>query len=334
MIKKLLLYVVSALAFLPFTTGCEQANIYTEVDFNVTLDPSNTYYAGEPVKFNISGNPDNLLFYSGEIGSNYEYKDRYDVPAEEVNSIVLDMQIQHRYGSPDDGALDIYYTDQFNGLSGDGAKDREDIQAMLDGGMQGWTKVEFEDNGRQTNVSFPVSTPNMAECAENLCIAFHWRPSAYLDNPTGIPMDTYFVNGVVTVNIEGVNPVQHNLKTLMGTALMMDESIDPYLISSGNGSIRLDTDNDISFAGGYVDQIKHSCEGWIFSYPRAFNVTSPDQGVVIKNLQNYMHSYEYTFNEAGTYTVTFVGTNANYAGSSREVRQMTVNILNTPLVTE
>ena len=328
MIKRLIYTVASLLAM----AGCERGLVYP-VEYRISLDPSNTYYAGEPVVFNIEGNVDNLLFYSGETGHSYEFADRFYVPVEQVNSCQIIFDIMASYGRPE--GLEIWISNSFEGLKGDdGMADRAAIRDMVEGGMQGWTKVEFEDNGRQTGVSFPVSTPNMAECAENLCIAFHWRPSAYLDNPTGIPMDTYFVNGVVTVNIEGVNPVQHNLKTLMGTALMMDESIDPYLISSGNGSIRLDTDNDISFSGGYVDEIKHSCEGWIFSYPRAFNVTSPDRGVVIKNLQNYMHSYEYTFNEAGTYTVTFVGTNATYAGSSREVRQMTVNILNTPLVTE
>ena len=50
--------------------SCQQDVVY-EVDYNITLDPANTYYAGDPVKFNIDGDVDNLLFYSGETGSQY-----------------------------------------------------------------------------------------------------------------------------------------------------------------------------------------------------------------------------------------------------------------------
>lgn len=56
--------------------ACQHDVIY-EVDYNITLDNENTYYAGEPVKFNITGEVENLVFYSGETGSQYVYKDRF-----------------------------------------------------------------------------------------------------------------------------------------------------------------------------------------------------------------------------------------------------------------
>ncbi len=52
-----------------------------------------------------------------------------------------------------------------------------------------------------------------------------------------------------------------------------------------------------------------------------------DKGVVIKNLQNYMDSYEYVWNDPGTYTATFVGTNSNIEGSSEQVMEFTVTIM-------
>lgn len=48
---------------------------------------------------------------------------------------------------------------------------------------------------------------------------------------------------------------------------------------------------------------------------------------VIKNIQNYLHSYEYVWNEPGTYMVTFVGTNCNYMSYSKEIKEMTVTII-------
>ena len=44
--------------------SCQHDVIY-KADYNVTLDPANTFYAGDPVKFNFDGEVDNLLFYSG-----------------------------------------------------------------------------------------------------------------------------------------------------------------------------------------------------------------------------------------------------------------------------
>ena len=45
-------------------------------NFSVSLDPANTYKAGENVTFIFSGNPNNLTFWSGETGKQYEFRDR------------------------------------------------------------------------------------------------------------------------------------------------------------------------------------------------------------------------------------------------------------------
>src|SRR5574344_2082386 len=89
-------YLWLVLALLPLVS-CEQ-KISETVDYNITLDKSNTYYAGEPVKFNIDGKVDNVLFYSGETGAQYAYKDRYSVPIDQVNSAIMALKLQGRYG--------------------------------------------------------------------------------------------------------------------------------------------------------------------------------------------------------------------------------------------
>ncbi len=139
--KKIILLFIAAVALV---VSCRQEIVY-EISYNVSLDGANTYEAGRPVRFNFSGDVDNIVFYSGETGHKYEFRNRYEA---------------------DESAA---------------------------------------DEESQTTV-------------EN------------------------------------------------------------------------------------------------------------DKGVVIKNLQNYLHSFEYTWNEPGTYTVTFVGTNANYAGASRKIQEMTITI--------
>ena len=84
MTKRIIPYIVAVLCVLSAAAGCEQADIYSEVDFNVTLDAGNTYQVGDPVVFNISGDPDNLIFYSGEPGHEYIYRNRYQTSAETI----------------------------------------------------------------------------------------------------------------------------------------------------------------------------------------------------------------------------------------------------------
>lgn len=335
--KKKLIPYFAALAVLPAIAGCEQANIYTDVDFDVTLDPSNTYQAGDPVVFNIKGNPDNLLFYSGESGHEYQYRDRYQTTAETVDSAVLFMQVQHRQGSTD--ALEIYYTDQFSGLAGnDAAADRATVTAMYDGGMEGWTRIPYSKPKAESNVYDTLSVKlDDNAILNNFCLAFYWNPPQP-DPGERLFMDTYWLNGNLSVYFPGDAVMTYTVKSMMGQTIMLDEAIEnPYLVSDGNGSIRLDATQDIVFAGGYYidnpgteaenDGVDHYCNGWIFSVPRAFLTIEPDEGVVVKNLQNYTESFEYSFEEPGTYTVTFVGANENYLGSSSQVKEFKVNII-------
>ena len=91
--KKIFYLITGALIL----ASCQHDVVY-EVDYNITLDSENTFYAGDPVKFNIEGEVDNLLFYSGETGSQYIYKDRYEVPIEDVISANLHLDIRGRYG--------------------------------------------------------------------------------------------------------------------------------------------------------------------------------------------------------------------------------------------
>lgn len=336
--------------------GCEQANVYQDVDFRVTLDPSNTYKAGEPVRFNISGNPDNLLFYSGEDGHEYQYRDRYLTSAENVDSVVLFLQIQHRSGARNDGntELEIFYNTNFEGLSGNEQTDRPTVKGMsetIDGGSvpEGWTRIPYDkpDPEQDAYDTVLVKFTDNSVIAEQFCLAFYWNPPQP-EKPTtsNVNMDTFYVNGDLTVYFPGGVEMEYSLKSMMGTVFMLDEAFktwsnnslnSPYYYNDGNGTIRLNAQQDIVFAGGAYwdnistdtpnDGIPHYCNGWIFSAPRSFLNIDADSPEVVKNIQNYMDSYEYTFDEPGTYTVTFVGTNSGYLGESRQVREMVLNIV-------
>ena len=317
--KKTLFYITGILLM----ASCQHDVIY-EADYNVTLDKENTYYVGEPVKFNITGEVDNLLFYSGETGHQYRYAQRYEVPLEEVKTASLHFDIKARYGLA--GALEIYVSKDFKGLTGsDGDADRATIREMVENGMQGWTKLEYKDGAHDVWTAHDFS---MNEYLDNLCLAIHWCPPK--NDQT---QRTYWINGNMNIEMEGVEPMKMDIVDMGLTSVMMNEELNPYHKNSSDGSIRFNNTStaQICLQGIGANKLTYCLDGWVISTPAPINKVSNDKGVVIKNLQNYLHSYEYTWTKPGTYTVTFVGRNENYAASSEEIIEYTVNIIDKPV---
>lgn len=305
-----------------------QHDIVRPAEFNVTLDESNTYFVGDPVRFNFEGEVDNVIFYSGELGHQYKYRNRFSVPVEDILSIRLDLSIQARWGDP--GSLEIWVTNSFAGLKGnDGEADRATVQAMVDGGMEGWTKIDWTDGENKVwkDQSFGEAEgdPDFGVISDNFCIAFHWCPQAY-----DKAQRTYWINGKLHVELDGMEPSDTELSQLGFTPLMMNREIeDPYRKNAGNGSIILNNPatGALIFQGVNPNDLEYAIDGWAFSTPMPLNKVSNDKAVVIKNVQNYLHSYEYAFSEPGTYDVTFVGSNENYLQKDGKEVNMKITVL-------
>ena len=313
--------------------SCQHDVIY-EVDYNVTLDKENTYYVGEPVKFNISGEVDNIVFYSGESGSQYIYKDRYQVSASDVESVKLEMNYEPQYGLK--GGLKVYYTNTFDGLSGNNQEaDRQKLSGMT-ADMTGWVEMPWDEGNSKVEVKHTYDIP--LEMYDNLSLAFYWEPVFKANNA----QRTYLVSGNFLLGMKGLeDPIPVSLKNMNFTSVMMNtEYEDAYKTDNGKGSILLNGDMkfttsktvaDIAFRG-FDKNHAFGSKGWLIGNMPKLDVVNvdPDKGTVIKNLQNYLHSYEYTWTEPGTYEVVFVGRNENYASASEQVFKYTITILEKP----
>lgn len=313
------------IAALALFCGC-QHDVLDEVEFNVTLDKSNTYIAGEPVRFNFSGNSENILFYSGEEGAEYEFRDRYSIPSENIRKANLSMTILSQYGVS--GALEVWITDRFDGLAGDdGELDRELVRSLNDSLETYWTKVGYEDPKNGGTVR--IDSLDIMDYKDNFCVAFHWNPSSNTSSQR-----TYRVNGSVSLEIEGKGETEMTFSDLEFTTVMMNEELEPYVNDKRDGSIVLDDPAYALFFKGIAGYDEASgkglpfcLDGWAVSKPRPLNRVENAKGLVIKNVQNYLDAYEYVWSTPGTYKVTFVAANANYQGSSEIVKDFTINIV-------
>ncbi len=309
--------------------ACEQQVVYP-VDYNVTLDKENTYLAGEPVKFNFTGDVDNVLFYSGEEGHNYSFKDRYEVPVEDVLQADLNITALGSWGYAD--GLKIYVTDQFPGLNGNDAEaDAALIKSVFDNipegqdAPDGWERIPYQDskeNNQTHNLSAVIS-----QYMGNFCIAFHFKP--VMDGKSA--QRTYYVDGNIDIKLKGVAPASMDFTEMGFKVFNFTEGTEPYAERDGTKKEKalIDLNEgtwDLRFEG-QEKTVLTQIDAWAISTPKPLNKVSNDKGTVIKDLQNYMSSFEYVWNEPGTYKVSFVGINSNFEGASREVQEFTITIL-------
>jgi hypothetical protein len=213
---------------------------------------------------------------------------------------------------------------EFAGINGndDPDGDRAAVKAMVEAGMPGWVKLDYQEGA---STKWTAQDFNMTEYLENLSIAFHWCPKA-VDKT----QRTYWINGEISIEMQGTEPSKMKLSDLGFQSLMMNEEVDAYKKNAGNGSIRFDNATNagqICFQGVGANALPYAIDGWVFTSPRPLNKVANDKGTVIKNIENYMHEYVYTWNEPGTYEVVFVGRNENYASSSEQIHKYTITIL-------
>ena len=75
---------------------------------------------GEPIVFNFSGEPDNIVFFSGEKGKTYDFRNRTTVDISQIESSKLTFTIDTNYGYGNatsySNVLHMYISTDFSGL--------------------------------------------------------------------------------------------------------------------------------------------------------------------------------------------------------------------------
>lgn len=268
------------------------------VGLNVALDKQ-VYQVGEPVTFKLNGNPDNIVFYSGEIGHNYAYKERYRADGD----LLINFNSWVRFG-------DIYHNLKFL-VSSDfnGIYDKESVEAAT------WVdlsdKFRFSVGVDQT----PSGEVNLkeyvgAEEDAKLFVAFR-----YEDEEKAV-QNNWIIRSIALdcVSNEGI---RSNLATMptMGWKVVDFENPAVTWNTSSTSQIQIN---------GGANQPKNV--DWIIS--QAFDVkkTAPDRGVALKNVSTTMDEYKYVYTKPGIYEVVFETTSDWYNGSDHAVTKLTVEV--------
>ena len=110
--KKINIY-VGLLLVGGFFASCD-ADSVDSIDFGVNLrNEQQEIYVGDEVTFDFDGNPDYIVFYSGEDGHKYANKDRLKVDVESMSLSYTMKQVYTKPSYQNRANMHIYVSEVF-----------------------------------------------------------------------------------------------------------------------------------------------------------------------------------------------------------------------------
>lgn len=277
--------------------ACEQeAN---DAALTVTLGQP-TYKAGEPVTFNISGDADNIVFYSGEPGHEYELRNREYAD----NDLMVDFVSYTDYVTYVHPNFRILISSDFNGIY-----DAENLTSAT------WTDVtdRFE-LPTATSTNTPSGAINLKECAGDDNDALFYIAFRYFDIDKTPVRNRWVVRSmnIKKVSPEGVETLLADIKTAGWQNVIVSGTSKwtlpgTQLLAAGNVST---SDKDF----------------WAVSKGYNLRSAEPSTGTVLKNISTTMSAYEYTYETPGTYEAVFASSSVWYNSSSLSTTSVKVTV--------
>lgn len=279
--------------------GCNKHDVVDPKDFDVKTTKT-TYNAGDTVNFQLYGNPDFVIFYSGESGKKYENATRTKADGKQILSFQTSAQNGTQVNS-----LALMISTDFKGVyspEGIAAAKWTDIsnRAILSTGAANVNSgnIDISDfgNADQTYIAFKFTGQASATSAQRM-----WTIKNFVLNNNLIDGTVY----PIFANIGAPNWLAVNV-------------LNPNVVWATPSTTQL------SINGGPVNTPDN--EDWIITSGVNLRAITPDVGTPVRDLTTRLSSYSYVFKTPGTYNVTFVGSNSNVYGQRQEVRKIQLTI--------
>lgn len=329
----------------------EDINISVQAGEAVTVENNMiTVSRNTPIQFNIAGEPDNITFFSGETGHNYDYRNRTQIAPEQIKSSVLNFQIENQYGTMHKNLYNIYVSETFPGLYKDNF---EDDCKLLESFSEWQDLILPEELPEQSGVKKDYTVDLYPYLGKSFTFAIHYHPvpEAYSDTQPKVHFRNFKItnelqNGKIveimpsdlgltpvnlwSANLEGVE-IDSNLKKNEGYydgAGNLIESALWYGTVTNNiwGMWNMKSADTGYFFVHSTAKEKGLRPSWLVSDYLEINKCEPDNGVAVKNISNRLEKYEYTYSEVGTYKAVFVLNNANYKEEDSRIITMVINV--------
>lgn len=323
--KNIYSYLMAAL----FLTACEEITP-EDVRFDISVDKT-TVKAGEPVVFNFDGNPNFITVFSGDEGHKYANRERTEIDASDVEKVSLSFSYLSKAAGTHKNPLTIYLSADFPGLSlKDAEADRNVIQ------NHEWKDITNDCLGKITDGASAVTDIDeidLSDYRNGFVLAFRYQGKKEL-----VPQRT-----VIITKLKVTSRLKNGMETKLEGKDMEFSVYDTYPSNAEkdpykkviSGSAVIGTwnlikwgDNEFRLVGSTkAATVTEDNDDWLISDPVKIGAScDPDKGEVIKDISRRVTSYEHIYEKPGTYTVTFLASNANIGGEKMVIKEMVIEV--------
>jgi hypothetical protein len=291
---------------LPSCTEDKLRNVSFDVDIIST-----SYNVGDTVKFNISGDPDLITFYSGEHGKCYENIDR----TEATGTPILQFTTLRENGT-ESGNISLMISSDFEGIS---VEDTSVTVSRIKSAR--WKDISNKaslSTGSNMN-SGEVDLSQYADADKPVFIAFKYVGSQGQTQSKWTIKDLTVTNTLSDGSVYTIADLSKGLISNYGISTM---------ISPGWVSYSTEGDNwwNVQSTSIIINGTNNDVESWVFSGPINLKQVVPDLGVAIQDLTTRIDSYTYVYEATGTYKASFVGSNNNVYGIEEVVKTFEITV--------
>lgn len=274
--------------------SCEKRDEVKSPGFEVST-PKLTYKVGEAVKFNFTGSPDNIVFWSGLPGRKYEFRNR---TAEVGSKLFVNFNSFQQFFVHNNMAVMV--SNNFNGIY-----DPTNVNAAT------WTDISSRcvlSNGADQTPSGRIDLSEFADGNKDVTLAFRYFTTQLRAQSRWVirsfNAEKQSADGIIT-------PLAN-----MATAGWREVSLtNPTAVWSINSAQLL-----------CVGATTALDDDWVFTKKFNPSLATPDKGEAIKNTTVNLASHSAVYTIPGVYKIVFVATNASYQNQESIVREITLNV--------
>lgn len=295
--------------------SCSKKLELRPLTFDVSTD-SAAYTAGNVTTFGFSGKPDNITFFSGEAGRNYEFRERTSAAGIPQLKFVTALN-----SGVQPNSLSLMISTGFGG----GITNTSDPAAIT---AATWTDISsraaWATNGTAV-ASGTVDLSDFAATGKPVYIAFKYSAAQ------GSVQNKWTITGFSLRNVlnDGTSYVIDTLPTFATvTNYGSTGNVPGWATKAVANTYRwtLSATNLVIAGAASAAAATDPAEAWAITGPVDLRKVTPDAGTVVKTLANAVPSFGYTYAKAGTYNAVFVAGNANADGQRSGVRTLTINV--------
>jgi len=315
-------------------TACEKMDVAPELSVSINpaqldtiINDTLVVYKGEAVEFQLSGTPDLLTFYSGEGGKAYANRNRTIA----TGTPKLDFLYNSNRVSAT-SLVDVLASTDFKGVY-----DSISIRTAT------WDTLTHPDMKAylNTGVAKAMPTIDLAKYGAGKPAFIAYRlvinSTARVVNPTfsNLLIRNYQDDGNVSTVVDGFTAAGMSYVTMSANSKWKLKGPGNAAFKLSSNSISVNT-TPFDVPNATVDSVFTTTDGrihemWAISKVLYLDKTSPDIGVNVKDIQQGIANYKYTYTKTGNYTATFVGANTGNTGVLQTtIKELIIKVIDKP----